>query len=168
MKRRLLSALGASALALSMAGTVAAEDAVYKFPCADITGGGGQLVDEDDPVTPPYDFGFNLTTPERCGGMVYTLYVFDTEEACATAYTSGDTSSALATLVERGAGATSDGTGQVVFEAADLSADTSTWVFGTTSKGKTRFDIAPDAIAPELGEGCLEVGIDPPSGGKWH
>jgi hypothetical protein len=163
MKRRVLSFLGATALALSMAGTVVAEDVIYKTPCADITGGGGQLTDEDVPATAPYDFGFNLTTIERCGGMVYTMHVFDTEEACNTAHGTGNTSGALATLVHRGADATPEGTGQVVFLAADLSADTSTWVFATTTRGKAAFDIAPDA-----GEGCVEVGVDPPAAGKFR
>ena len=77
MKRLLLSLLAASALALSMAGLASAEDGViYKFECADITGGGGQLVDEDDPATAPYDFGFNLEAATKCGGMVYTLHVY--------------------------------------------------------------------------------------------
>ena len=164
MKRALLSLIAASALALSMAGIVAAEeDVVYKFACADITGGGGQLVDEDNPATAPYDFGFNLTTSTKCGGMVYTMYVFDTEEACTAARIANDTSAALATLVEKGASTAPDGTGQVVFEADDLSFDTSTWVFATTSKGNAAFDVAPDA-----GEGCVEVGIDPPSPGKFR
>ena len=164
MKRALLSLIAASALALSMAGIAAAEEGVvYKFACADITGGGGQLVDEDDPATAPYDFGFNLTTSTKCGGMVYTMYVFDTEEACVAAREANDTSTALATLTEKGADATTEGTGQVVFEAADLSLDTSTWVFATTGKGSATFDVAPD-----IGEGCAEVGIDPPSPGKFR
>ena len=164
MKKPLLSLLAASAIALSMVGTVAAEEGViYKFACADITGGGGQLVDEEEPATAPYDFGFNLTTSTKCGGMVYTLYVFDTETSCIAARDANDTSAALATLTERGADSTTEGTGQVVFEAADLSADTSTWVFATTSKGMTIFDVAPD-----VGEGCVEVGVDPPSAGKFR
>ena len=160
--KRLLSLLAAAALALSMVGTVSAEDDVdYKFPCADITGGGGQLI--FDEATGRYDFGFNLTTSTRCGGMVYTMYVFDTEAMCTEARTADDTSSALATLVQRGADATSEGTGQVVFDADSLSSDTSTWVFATTSKGNASFDVAPDA-----GEGCVEVGVDPPSSGKFR
>lgn len=161
MKRPLFSLLAASALAISMAGIVSAEEGVdYKFPCADITGGGGQLI--LDEATGRYDFTFNLTTPNRCGGMVYTLYVYDTETACLAARTGG-TSAPLATLVERGAGATSEGTGQVVYNADSLSADTSTWVFATTSKGKATYDVAPDE-----GEGCVEVGVDPPSSGKFR
>ena len=164
MKRLLLSLLAASVIALSMGGTVSAEEGViYKFACADITGGGGQLVDENEPATAPYDFGFNLTTSTKCGGMVYTMYVFDTEAACIAARDTNDTSTALATLTEKGAAATTEGTGQVVFEAADLSADSSSWVFATTSKGMTTFDVAPDA-----GEGCVEVGVDPPSSGKFR
>ena len=162
MKRLLLSLLAASALALSMAAVVSAEEGVtYKFPCADVTGGGGTLI--LDEASGRYDFGFNLTTPERCGGVVYTLYVFDTEEICVAARTAGNNSAALATLVERGASADSEGLGQVVFEADSLSADTSTWVFATTSKGKVTFDVAPDA-----GDGCVEVGVDPPSSGKFR
>jgi hypothetical protein len=162
MKRLLLSVLAAAALTLSVVGTVSAEDGViYKFPCADITGGGGQLI--FDEATGKYDFGFNLTTSTRCGGMVYTMYVFDTEFACTEARTADDTSAALVALVERGADATTEGTGQVVFEADSFSADTSTWVFATTSKGNTVFDVAPD-----VGEGCVEVGVDPPSSGKFR
>lgn len=162
MKRPLLSLLAASALAISMAGIVSAEEGVdYKFPCADITGGGGMLI--LDEATGRYDFTFNLTTPNRCGGMVYTLYVFDTETICVAARTAGNNSAALATLVERGARADSEGLGQVVFGADSLSADTSTWVFATTSKGKATHDVAPDE-----GEGCVEVGVDPPSPGKFR
>ena len=94
--------------------------------------------------------------------MVYTMYVFDTEADCLAAL-AGGTATPLATLVARGADPTSEGTGQVVFEADSLSADTSTWVYATTSKGKTIFDVAPDE-----GEGCVEVGVDPPSPGKFR
>jgi hypothetical protein len=162
--KRLLSLLAASALALSMVGIVSAEDGViYKFECADITGGSGGLTDEEDPKTAPYDFGFNLTTSTKCGGMIYTLYVFDTEAACIAARADNDTSAAIATLVERGADATTEATGQVVFEAADLTSNTSTWVFGTTSKGRVSFDEAPDA-----GDGCAEVNTDSQSSGKFR
>lgn len=161
MKRSLLSLLAALALAVSVAGSVSAEDTTYKVACADITGGGGQLI--LDEASGRYDFGFNLTTPARCGGMVYTLYVFDTEADCLAARAPGATSTPLATLVERGADATSEGTGQVVFEAASLSADADVWVYGTSSKGKVTYDVAPDE-----GEGCVEVGVDPPSGGKFR
>ena len=159
MKRALLSLIAASALALSMAGIAAAED--YKFPCADITGGGGTL--SPDETSGRYDFEFNLTTPTRCGGMVYTLYVFDTEAQCVAANTPGATFNPLATLVEKGADATSEGLGQVVFGADSLSADTSTWVFGKTAKGSATFDVAPDE-----GTGCVEVGVDPPSGSGFR
>ena len=146
MKRLLLSLLAASALALSMAGIV-------------VRGGRRHLQvrvrryhrrrrPAHRRMTPrrTYDFGFNLTTPNRCGGMVYTLYVFDTEAACVAARTAGNTSAALATLVERGADATPARESRPgrLRGRLDLSADTSTWVFATTSKGKATFDVAPD------------------------
>ena len=162
MKRALLSLIAASALALSMAGIVAAEEGVvYKFACADITGGSGEL--EPDAGSGLYDFMFNLTTPEKCGGVVYTLYVFDTEAVCIAAREADDTSASLATLTERGSDATLEATGQVVFEADSVSADASTWIFAVTSKGRVTFDVAPDD-----GEGCVEVLDDPASSGKFR
>jgi hypothetical protein len=159
MKRLLLSLLAASALALSMAGVVTAEDTTYKFDCADIIGGGGQLVDQD-PATGLYDFGFSLDAATRCGGMIYTLHVFADEADCLT----GDPADALVTLVERGAVLAPNGiNGQVVFLAPDLTTDTEVWVYGTTAKGKVAFDVAPDPV-----DGCMDVNIFSPSSGKFR
>jgi hypothetical protein len=161
MKRLLLSLLAASALALSMGSVASAEDGViYKFECADITGGGGQLVDEDEPATAPFDFGFNLEAATKCGGMVYTLHVYADEAGCLAK----DPANELATLIERGASLAPNGiNGQVVFLAPDLTTDTEVWVYATTSKGKADGDIAPDPI-----DGCLDVSIFPPSSGKFR
>jgi hypothetical protein len=162
MKRRFIPYLAAAALLLGSAGSVAAEDAVYKFACADITGGSGVLTPN---TSGTYDFSFNLTTPTKCGGMIYTMHVFDDQAACEAAHPSGDTSGALATLTVRGAEATADGTaGQAVFGAANLSStDGIVWIFATTSKGKTSFDVAPDEV-----DGCQDISEFPPAAGKFR
>jgi hypothetical protein len=155
MKRRLFAAAVGAAMAVTMAGVVSADHGgdVEKPLCADITGGGGQLL-EAAPDTGPYDLTFGLSTFDRCGGVLFTLYVFDTEAACET-----PGSTPIATLEARG----TDATNQVAFFATDVSPDDSVWVYATSSRGKTVFDTAPDTV-----DGCVEVTDDPPLPGKMN
>jgi hypothetical protein len=155
MKRRLFAIGAGAAMAVALVGAVSADHGgdVEKPLCADIMSGSGQLL-SDAPGTDPYDLTFALQTADRCGGVVYTLYVFATEADCESA-----TGTPLATLTQRG----TDPNSNVVFDAADVSTTDSVWVRATSSRGKTTFDQAPDPV-----DGCLEVTDDPPAGGKMN
>lgn len=156
MHRRLIRFVAAAALTLTVAGTVVAQE-VVKNPCQDFQSGGGQLF--FDPATNRYDFNFSAQTGGRCGGTVYTIYVFDTEADC-LAFRGGSTTVApLAVLTERG----TSRTGQVAFIEPGLSSDNLVYVFGTSSQGRTIYDDAPDLV-----DGCQEVNDLSQSGGKWH
>jgi hypothetical protein len=156
MHRRLIRFVAATALTFTVAGTVVAQE-VVKNPCQDMTGGGGSVV--LDLATGRYDFGFNIQTAGRCGGTLYTLYVFATEADCLAYRADSTTATPLAVLKERG----TDVNASVPFLEPGLSAVVPLYVFGTSSQGRTTYDEAPN-----VEDGCEAVTIDPPSSGKWH
>lgn len=108
MKTRLIPLIAAAALTLSFAGPTAAlpgDDAAGP-PCANITGGAAVFSG-----TGPYTVTFTLETEARCGGVSYTIYVWDSFAA----QSAGDP--ALLVLTERGTTAVS--TVAYTFQNAD-------------------------------------------------
>ena len=147
MKRRIIPFAAAALLAVSsMAAQVALGAPPDKVACADITAGNGST----DPAGTAYDFEFGMETAEPCGGVVFTMYVFANEAACASPQ------NALATVVVHGAKAAADGVhGEVVFTAKAVADDDGTvWVYATSNYRKALVDRAPDT-------GCTDYGDEP-------
>jgi hypothetical protein len=164
MLKRLIQLVAAAALTLSVAGLAVAVEGPYKFACADITGGGGQLTQSD--ATPELDFNFGIETAGTCGGNVtFTLYVYNDFESCRT------DAAPLVTLTAKGASPTQevgDTAGQVAFFAPNLTTDDQLWVWGTSGTRRTTYDSAPDLDDPEGGALCVEVQDDSASSGKFR
>src|SRR5687768_16234455 len=74
MKKRLIPLLAAAMLSMSFAVPTVVLGDVFKFDCADIDGGNGSTSGPESDGTLNVSVG--LQTAGRCGGMVYTLYVF--------------------------------------------------------------------------------------------
>ena len=164
MLKRLIPLVVATTLLLSMAGAAIAVEGPYKFACADITNGGGQLTNSD--ATPELDFNFGMETADTCGGNVtYTLFVYNDLADCRTA------AAPLATLTAKGAEPTpevGDTAGQVAFLAPNLTTDDQLWVWATSGTRRTTYDSAPDPDDPEGGALCVEVQDDSGSSGKFR
>ena len=145
MYRRVISLAISAAVVLTIAvpGVVSGEE--FRRPCADITDGGGGTLPTSS--TTSWDFEFSLQTAEPCGGMIYTLYIFDTEERCAAGRP-------LAVLEVRGSSPTTESFGQVAFFFSDVDDDDTVWVYATSSQGRTVFDRANDT-------GCTDYDDNP-------
>ena len=146
MNRRFIPLVAAAALTLSLAGAVSAvENETWRPPCADITSGGGGT--SLNTTTGGYDVSVSLQTAGRCGGVTYTLYVYDTLADCLAGTNS------LAALSTRGTNAL----GQAVIAGDSGDTDEFVYVYATSSLGGKTLDRAPDT-------GCIELSTFPPAG----
>ena len=146
MRKRIIPLIAAAALTVSLTGAVSAvENEDWRPPCADITSGGG--VTSLNTTTGSYDVSVNLQTAGRCGGVTYTLYVYDTLADCESG------ANLLTTLSTRGTNAL----GQAVIAGDSGDTDEFVYVYATSSLGGKTLDRAPDT-------GCIELSTFPPAG----
>ena len=153
MKKRLIPLVTAAALALSVAGSAAGVDnETYKKPCADILMGSGGTIADPTGSTTNFDLNFSLRTPSRCGGVLYTLYVYDDEADCSAG-------SPEVTLTQRGTtDVNAEGQGIVAFFGDNVDDDGTVWVVATSAQGNATYDRAPDV-------GCLDFDTSFPGKG---
>ena len=150
MKSRFIPLVAMAVVTLALAAPAAALDEETFSPrqCANILSGGGQTF--EDAASGSYDMTFALQADGRCGGMVFTLYIYD--EDCTTV-----PAEPIAILTQRGTSAS----GSVAFAANDIDPDGYVYVYATSSFGGTVYDRAPDS-------GCIDVTPFSPGGGKFN
>ena len=156
MKKRLIALTAAATMAISIAGAVAGvEGEIYKKQCADIENSGGKTLADG---ASNFDLTFSLQTPSRCGGVLYTIYVYDDFADCPTGLDLGGDPSA--TLSQRGTtDVTTEGVGIVAFFADNVDDDGQVWVVATSSQGNSFYDRAPDTA-------CLDWDTNDPGKGS--
>lgn len=151
MNRRLIPLIAAAALTLSLAGAVSAvENETWRPTCADIVEGSGQTF--FDTTTNTYHVTIGLTTAGRCGGVTYTLYVYDELADCLAE------TSLLTALSTRGTNAN----GQLAIAGDTGETDEgNVFVYVTSSLGNMTLDRAPDT-------GCNDLSTASGAGGKFN
>jgi hypothetical protein len=155
MKRKVIPLLVLAMLALGLAVPSVASGETFKKQCADIESGGGQTFLNGSGT---YDLSFALQTPSKCGGIVFTLYVYANETDC-SGLAIGEVGAPEATLSVKGASLSADQVhGQVVYSAPGVDADGVVWVFATSTQGNHIIDRAPDA-------GCTDYDTNAPGKG---
>lgn len=151
MNWRIIPLLAVAMLVMGLAVPSVAGGETFKKQCADIESGGGQTFFNGT----SYDLSFALQTPSKCGGVVYSLYVYDNQADCST-LAIGEIGTPEATLSVKGASIAPDGIhGQVVYSAPNVDDDGVVWVFATSVQGSHIVDRAPDT-------GCTDYDTNAP------